>query len=215
MRVWSFGDSWADGWGLDKSEKCLGQFVADHYECEHFKKGQSSNSLGQILYDFQNHSKQFFSQDLIIVIVPPDIRWYTEIKGRMASLHQPMKAWKKFIKGKSDLWFKYHHSLFIYTFYCISRDYNCNLIMAHNYGKLCITSEFDRLIPKNVFLNREKSLTALLQHKEWSHNYDMIHDGPSNPLEGEYFIENDTHPNEKGHKKIADMIIEKYDVDYK
>lgn len=213
MTVWSFGDSWGAGWGLENpSQDCVGNIVAKHLSKNHIQKSKAGSSLGQIMYNLQSNSCDFKQNDLILVIVPPDIRWYTEDSRSIISIHQSHKEWQKFIKNKTALWFQYHHSLFLYTIYCICREYRCNLIMAHNYGSLEIIKTFERLIPESAFLDKDKSLTELLQGNDWHHNYGMKFDGPPKPFEGQYFIENDTHPNAKGHKKIADILIEKYDA---
>jgi hypothetical protein len=82
------------------------------------------------------------------------------------------------------------------------------LVLAHNYGNLELAPFFD--IPDSVFLDRKKSLTHLLLGVEvWDDNLRVHDKNTMQTVQHEYFIQGDNHPNEKGHKLIADMIIAK------
>lgn len=211
MKVWSFGDSWGAGWGLTPKEAKLGDHIATYFNFEHINKSESGSSLGQIAWDFQRHMNKITSDDVVIIIIPPDIRWYTERDGGwIKSLFLGMDEYDTFVKDKTSFWFQYHHSLFIHTIYSLCQQINCKLMMQHNYGQLVITDEFKKFIPDTVFLNKNKSLTELLGAEDWKGNYEMDHDGPPNHFEGPYFIPGDTHPNAKGHEQIAKFFIKRF-----
>lgn len=220
MIVWTFGDSWGAGWGLDPAERTLGKVVADNFLAEFKNRSESGSSLGQIVFDFQRALKYIDKDDMVVIIVPPDIRWYTEMKDKngifFKSLYLGMKEYNKFIGNKSIFWFQYHHSLFLYTLYKLCKDKGCKFLFAHNYGQLSILDSFGNNIPDSVWLNRQKSLTELLGAKDWKQNYnkDLFHDGPPN-IEGKYFIPGDTHPNAEGHEKIGELLTGRFNELYK
>jgi len=212
VQVFTFGDSWGAGSGLKKNESNFTDYLGDALECTTYNYSESGSSLGQITYDFICQQTQFSSDDLVVVIIPPDTRWYTQRDKFIKSMHNSYssKEYKEFVKGKTDYWFIYHHSLFMHTIHATCMAKNVKVILAHNYGNLIILPEFKDLIPNSVFLDREKSLTALLGSADWEDNYTLTRSGPPDPFDGPYFIEGDTHPNELGHKKIADWLLEKY-----
>jgi len=215
VRIFTFGDSWAAGWGLKKTEKNFTDFLGEALNCRTMNYGESSSSLGQITHEFTCRHKDITSQDLVIVIIPPDTRWYTQRGHLIQSMFDyKTKEYKQFIKGKTDYWFIYHHSLFILTIYSICHYNKIPVIMAHNYGDLVLMPELQYLIPKNIFLNPRKSLTKLLKSKDWENNYSLQYNGSSKPLMGDYFIENDDHPNELGHKRISELLLKKYRKKY-
>ena len=213
MKVVTFGDSWAAGHGLGVGEKNFTDFLSSSLNCKNKNFGVSGASLGHILHDFTTKIKHINEGDLVVVITPPDVRWYTESSGErgrsFSTIRIGDKDYKNFVKDKSKYWFRYHHSLFIYTMYSICKDIKCNYIFAHNYGSLDIINPFSGLILSESFLNRSESLTSLLGGSDYN-NYYLQHDGPPIPLIGENFLDNDTHPNEKGHEMIANLLLKKY-----
>jgi lysophospholipase L1-like esterase len=210
MKIITFGDSWAAGHGLGIGEKNFTDFLSLYLNCDYKNFAQRGASLGHILHDFTKEIKDITKDDLIVIITPPDVRWYTESSGRnFSTIFIGDKNYKSFVRDKSKYWFKYHHSLFIYTMYSICKDIKCNFILAHNYGSLDIIYPFYNLIQDEIFLNKSKSLTSLLGGRDYN-NYNLRHDGPPGSLKGENFIDGDTHPNEKGHKIIADLLLKKY-----
>ena len=215
MKVFTFGDSWAAGWGLKESENNFTDCLGKELNCETENYGQSGSSLGQVTHEFVCQNEKISSEDLVIVIVPPDTRWYTQRGNLIQSMFDhKSKEYKQFLKGKTDYWFIYHNSLFMHTIYNICKVKNIPVILAHNYGELVFMSEFKKLIPKDIFLDTRKSLTKLLGESEWRGNYRLDINGPPKPFIGKHFIENDTHPNELGHQKIAELLLEKYRKKY-
>lgn len=217
MTVWTFGDSWAEGHGLNRNDLRFGDHVANHFNTRHTNKGKSGSSLGHILHTFILESPNISKNDIVLVIIPPDIRWYEMSDTKTTSIHLGMPEFEKFLKGKTPYWFKYHHSLFMFTIINMCTRIDCKFILAHNYGIIDIIPELDTFIKSDYFLNMNSSLTSLLGAENWANNYDptLKNDGPDACIVGKYFLKNDTHPNKAGHKKIGDLIIkwlEKYDV---
>lgn len=209
-QVWTFGDSWAAGHGLKDNEKRFGDVIAEYFTIPHINHGKSGSSLGQILHQFKASIKQIKKNDIVLVVIPPDIRWY-KIEGDNTSnsILVGTKEYKRFIKDKNPAWFIYHHSLFIYTFIAMAKQLDLNLVLAHNYGKLVFDKDFASIIEKKYFLNVNRCLTELLGGVAWKGNYHrkLSQDGPPEYIIGENFIPEDTHPNEQGHRLIADMIL--------
>ena len=91
--------------------------------------------------------------------------------------------------------------------------------MAHNYGQINEIYNYNLKIDSSKFLN-ENDLTTLLsdsgttwasypEHLPPENRYDQ--DGPPSELfKGRYFKGCKCHPNEHGHIKIAELILEKY-----
>jgi lysophospholipase L1-like esterase len=82
----------------------------------------------------------------------------------------------------------------------------------HNYGgEFIIDRRFKSLINVDNFLNIKKSLTTLLGGNDYYESWNLKSDGPTTKIKGKsiYFEGNDVHPNELGHKKIAELIKEK------
>jgi len=210
MKVWSFGDSWAEGAGLKPNEKRFGDYLAKFYNAQHLNKGQSGTSLGNILETFSKNAADIKKDDVVVIIIPPDIRWYDMENYQFNTLFIGMKEYRRFIANKNIYWFTYHHSVFIYTLIKICKDIDCKFILAHNYGNLEFQNCFQSLIETDYLLDSKKSLTQLLGSNEWKDNYSesLNHDGPPS-IEGKYFIKNDNHPNQSGHKLISDLIIKK------
>lgn len=210
MNIWSFGDSWAAGYGLKENEKRFGDYIAKECQAAHINHGVAGSSLGHILEIFTKKANKIKQSDLVIFIIPPDIRWYNVKEQKFYSIFSGMKEYNKFIKNKNSYWFTYHHSLFIYTIINICKDIGCKFVLAHNYGVLSFENCFESLIDINCFLDINKSLTTLLGGNDWYENYSdkLTDDGPPF-IYGDYFIKNDTHPNELGHKMIANLILRK------
>jgi uncharacterized short protein YbdD (DUF466 family) len=217
MRVWSFGDSWAYGHGLEDHDPRFGDFVAMHQNVKHINKGECGSSLGQVVHEFTTNYDAISKDDIILFVLPPDIRWYDMLHpGQINSLMNGMPEYDEFLKNKTVYWFTYHHSLFIYTLGKMCEDKGCKFIMAHNYGRLHIEKQFTSIVKDEWFLNKSRSLTAILGAKDYE-NYgeDLKDDGPPHLLESKYFIPGDNHPNIRGHKKIGKLIMEKLDELYK
>ena len=133
------------------------------------------------------------------------------------TLHRGLDDYEKYIEVmKLDVeWFRYHHNLFIYTIQKILTDVEAKFVLAHNYGQIELLPEFENLIDKNVFLDFNKSLMTILGAIDSFKSYNKdLEDGPGHWEKQKYFIKNDNHPNNKGHKVIADLLRNKFNELY-
>lgn len=214
--IWVFGDSWAEGWGLQDNEKCFADFLGVAYNTEVKNLGKSASSMGHITATFAKQAKNFSPGDTVICIIPPDTRWYNlHGEEEPSSIFNGMPEYEKFLEMfNSQAWFTYHHSLFIYTIQNLANEAKVNLLLAHNYGKLVLSNLFPL---RDTFLDKEKSLTEYLYGKEcWEDNLrphpnnSMHHDRSGSDL----FIPGDNHPSEKGHLVISSLMIAKMEKYY-
>ncbi len=224
--IFSFGDSWAFGSELNNNEKPFVYWIAEHYHYDYENYGIPGSSLGLIVHTITKNLHKITSQDKVIVIIPPDSRWYDENEEQSFYSISDIdgKDYINFLNNKTLEWFKYHHSLFIYTIQSMLDTTSCKYVFAHNYGQLEY-HEYNFPIDSSNFLNTD-SLTDILstaatnEDKSWqSYNTSWIlHDeisirqsnGPTDDyFTGIYFEGCSWHLNELGHKKIAEMMIQK------
>lgn len=213
-KIYCFGDSWAAGAELKQSEKPFVHWFAENLEKEYINYGQEGASLGIILHTLVMNITQISSDDCVIVIIPPDVRWYDENKEKgFYSLMQWMtEDYTKSLNNKTVEWFKYHHLLFIFSIQKILDDIGCFYVLAHNYGQLPTNETYRIPINYKKFLSK-KNLTNLLSdcYDSWK-SYQLDIDGPMHQhvFHGKYFEGTVNHPNELGHKKIAELFLEYY-----
>ena len=212
--IWVFGDSWAEGYGLKEDEKRFSDFLSEHYQTEVTNLGMSASSMGQVAAEIFKNSDKFRYSDVLIAIIPPDVRWYKILNDeyQVHSLYEGLPDYEKFLDVfYQPAWFTYHHSLFIYSICQLAHQKGMVLLLAHNYGKLKIAPFFESLIDNNVFLSRDKSLVHHLSGEEmWKDNFKLKDNYGMRQIDGEYFIPRNNHPNEAGHKFIANLITERF-----
>jgi hypothetical protein len=226
--IYCFGDSWGYGSELDLSYEIPFVNILSKKTNINFKNLSCEGSaLGKITHDIFLSETDFKSDDFVIIIIPPDIRWYYEDgRGSIHSLFIPSQA---YFDSNPDLdnlqvkelhhymdtapnkkiWFSYHQSLFIFSLQEYFNKMNVEFIFIHNYGKINLYKEFKKLINKENFLNFDRSLTSLLTDLE---DIDLINRRldkvGKDILIGKYFEGNGTHPNQLGHQKISELIYE-------
>jgi hypothetical protein len=225
-QVHCFGDSWAYGAELTEPQRQEHPFVhwfSRELNLDYKNYGEEGASLGIILHRLVSHIKLIDEQDIVLIIIPPDTRWYdeNEKKGFYSLMNWQREDYFKSINNKTLAWFIYHHALFIYAIQKILDDIGCYYIMAHNYGQIEETAQFNLKIDYAKFLNKI-DLTNLLS--EIPHNWNsykdkslLDDDGPTynHEFSGKYFKGCENHPNELGHKRIAVLLLEKYHNDNK
>jgi hypothetical protein len=222
-KVLCFGDSFAAGAKLKKDEYPFVHWVANELNLLYENYGKEGSSLGIILHTVIAQLANINKNDIVLVIIPPDSRWYDEDETRgfySLSIYMIEDYYHKFLNNKTLEWFEYHHALFIYTIQKLLNDIGCYYIMAHNYGRIG-GRHYNLPIDYTRFLN-EEDITNLLSTKKhvWDNyprnilpkEHQFMHDGPSNLFDKNsiYFLGTDGHPNEHGHKKLAEMFLEKY-----
>lgn len=218
--IFCFGDSWGAGAELKRGEKPFVYWLASALQADYKNFSKPGYSLGMILHTLVVKHSDIKKDDLVVIIIPPDARWYDENKekGFYTLMNWQRDDYFKFLNRKTLEWFKYHHALFIYTIQKILNDIGCDYIMAHNYGQINETKKYNLHIDYTKFLNNNDLSTLLSENnKIWLSYPDKLppenlfdQDGPpDNLFQGKYFEGCKSHPNELGHKRIAELILEK------
>jgi hypothetical protein len=217
MTIYCFGDSWAYGSELNQPQVVEHPFVhwfAQHIKSNYINYGQEGASLGIILHTLVSNITKISQNDIVLVIVPPDVRWYDENKekGFYTLMQWQADDYMKFLNNKTVEWFKYHHLLFIYSIQQILNGIGCQYIMAHNYGQLPDITKYQFDINFDKFLSKIDLTNLLSEKKDNWQSYQLSADGPMHAhlWHGKYFEGNVDHPNELGHKRIAELMIEYY-----
>jgi hypothetical protein len=224
--IYCFGDSWGAGAELSTEECPFVHWFAKSLGTNYKNYSKEGSSLGIILHTLVETISSIKKDDTVLIIIPPDARWYDEnrAQGFYTLMNWQRKDYFKFLNNKTLEWFKYHHALFIYTIQKILTDIGCYYIMAHNYGQINETQKYGLSINYQKFLS-DIDLTNLLSevpttwlsypnHLPPDRMFDQ--DGPpDNIFTGKYFEGCKQHPNELGHKRIAELLLEKYNRDKK
>lgn len=211
MKVHSFGDSWAYGAELKKGDRTFGQLIADRLKIKHLNHGMQGFSMGNVLLSVFDKSDTLAPNDLALVVLPPDIRWYSmDMEGNWQTYKRNSEGYEEYFLQKPIDWFIHHHNIFMYTMQSIFKDKRCKFLFMHNYGNLVIYNQYHRLIDRNNILSN-KSLTELLHENSWdNYSQEKKSDGPRDDFfKGKYFEGNKDHPNQLGHMKIAELINNK------
>lgn len=211
-KVFAFGDSWAFGSELkfEAGDKPFVHWFADATGASYKNFGQEGSSLAMVLKTLVDQLDEIDSNSVVLVIIPPDVRWYHETA---TDGFYTIKNWDEYLKvaGNHSMdWFVYHHAMFIYTMQKLLNDIGCHYIMAHNYGSINRLKEYKFPINYTKFLS-DRDLTSILSNKTnaW---VKMFHDPEKELFTGEYFEGCIHHPNLKGHKRIAELLLEKYNA---
>ena len=208
MKIVTFGDSWGYGSELKPGEIPFGQILANETNSEHLNFSVPGMSLAPIMFNVIRKRAEIHRKDVVLVVIPPDIRWYQLLDNEWHSISMMTEStWSKHAGHFSIEWFIHHHNLFILNIQNTLKTIGCRFLLFHNYGELKFYPEYKALIDKRKFLS-DKSLTSLLDSPEWDDNYskDKKYDGPPMKLSGRFFQGNVNHPNQLGHYKIADLI---------
>ncbi len=217
-KVMCFGDSWGSDLELPGGKPFPDHVALNlNVPCENYAKGGSS--LGLITHTVVSKIKYITQNALVLIVIPPDFRWYSESEKGFYSLQDYCSTeYAVFFKNKTAEWFRYHHALFIFTIQKILKEKNCTYVMMHNFGQLDY-NKYGLAIDSNKFLSR-KSLHELLtpiEFSPWS-SYPDVLSQPNGPDEyffrGPYFEGCQYHPNDLGHKKIAELILEFLNTNY-
>lgn len=209
-RVFAFGDSWAYGSELQAGEQPFVHWFAQALDTPYANHGVEGSSLAMVFKTLVDNLKTITPDSIVLVIIPPDVRWYSETQENG---FYTIKDWDEYIRVAGDHsmnWFVYHHAMFIYTTQKLLNDCGCRYIMAHNYGSIERLQNYSFPIDYNKFLNK-KDLTSILSNKFnlWDK---LFHDPEASLFTGKYFEGCIHHPNLLGHKRIAELMIEKYNA---
>lgn len=200
QNIFCFGDSWGYGSELNPGEKNFCEVMSEKFNIPLKNYSEPNMSLGLITRLLSLKINEITDKDLVLVVIPPDARWYTE--------------WKtlnfediSFFKDKSDDWFYYHQQLFIFSICELLNKVGCKYLLMHNYGEYPL---IDRGYIFSKFSNEKfldtRSLTELLTNNSSTELSPIkVEKYQGIIFSGPYF--NESHPNQEGHKKIAEFII--------
>ena len=207
-QVIAFGDSWAYGSELQAGEQPFVHWFAEAVNAPYTNYGVEGASLAMVTKTVVDNLVKITQDSVVLVIIPPDVRWYseTETKG-----FYTIKDWDEYVRVAGDHsmeWFVYHHAMFIYTIQKLLDDCGCRYIIAHNYGGIDRLPTYSFPIDYSTFLSTQ-DLTSILSDKvnTWAR---LFHDPEAELFTGKYFEGCIHHPNLLGHKRIAELMLEKY-----
>jgi hypothetical protein len=207
-QVFAFGDSWAYGSELQEGEHPFVHWFAQAVDMPYTNYGREGSSLAMVLKTIVDNLLDISQHSIALVIIPPDVRWYSETE--QAGFYT-IKDWDEYVRvagNHSTEWFTYHHAMFIYTIQKLLDDRGCQFIMAHNYGSIERIKKYSLPVDYSKFLHAQ-DLTSLLseQVNSWER---LFHDPEAELFTGKYFEGCIHHPNLLGHKRIAELMVEKY-----
>ena len=264
-KIYSYGDSWCRGTeltptGVDvEKRRHYTYWLSKSLNCPYEISAECGASFGKITHEvIKDLGKQKFnSKTLVLIIIPPDVRWYDQGGPDEEETFRDISSTDKDyipLLGmyKGTYWFRWHWSLFLYTLHSMLNQKEIPFITMHNWGEMSedLLPVYEDLIDWNKHLSR-KSLIQLLNEKkpkDWEptvgegsflikkfiertrKHFEYIkkgldpipHVGTVYPHQtdfiGKYFENMNSHPNELGHKKIAELLLnklEKFDEKYK
>lgn len=219
MKIHIFGDSWAAGAELVGEERPFSYHLEKSTKIECVNHGIEGISFGFIYQEFLYQMKNIKYDDFVIIIIPPDVRWFTEING----------IWHNITMSKYDLdsddkdyvdevnfylsklhtkkeYFQFFYSSFISSIQGILNKNKTNFIIQHNYGIFKIHPLIREYVDKGNFIDPYHSLTSLLGGYDIDYIMNNISSPDTTPFIGKYFEGKQTHPNDLGHREIARLI---------
>lgn len=209
-QIFVFGDSWAYGSELNFSagDKPFVHWFAQAVDRPYANFGVEGSSLAMVLKTLVDKSENITKDSVVLVVVPPDVRWYSETKRQG---FYTIKDWDEYVRVAGDHsvdWFIYHHAMFVYAIQKLLDDIGCYYLLAHNYGSVDKLKKYSFAIDYNKFLS-DQDLTSILSNKinAWTR---LFHDPEAELFTGKYFEGCIHHPNLLGHIRIAELMLEKY-----
>ena len=160
--IYGFGDSWMGGSELnfDEGEHPFIYHVAKELNMEYHNYGGGGNAypimVEEILYLAQDDD-YFKVDDIILIVIPPNIRWYDENGNDRFEAWYPndpshKKRWESWAGSKTNIWFEYHACLFTFVIQSILDKIGCKYLFMYNYGDFVIDHRFKSLINTDNFL---------------------------------------------------------------
>ena len=211
--IYCFGDSWGEVAELKENENPIVYQLAKDLGEKFINFSSQGNSYSVIVTRIFGNVRNINSDDTILIVIPPDIRWMDQQQESFISWYYEAdkERYMSWLGDKTEVWFRYHASLFTYSIQSALDGIGCKYLFMQNYGgEFIIDYRFKSLINVDNFLNIKSSLTTLLGGKDEYESWDLENNGPDMQMKKSiYFEEHHTHPNELGHKRIAKLIKDK------
>lgn len=216
-KVFGFGDSWSYGYENENPhETNFVKFFAEKHDMEYENYSTCGNSLPLVFYDFLDKCGSIDKDDYVLIILPPDIRWFKYDNGTYTVLHlnnfKDYASTKYFYMLHDVEFFKDNHLVYILSLQKMLREIGCKFVMMLNYGELDKKHRgYDYIDYSHIMFNGDRSLTQYLStsYHPIFPNYNDYRDGPwIKNFSGQYFEGNETHPNELGQREIAELITQ-------
>jgi hypothetical protein len=211
--IYCFGDSWSYGSGLNENENPFVYWLSKDLGIKFVNYSSEGNSYPKIVSQIFDNIHKINNKDIVLIVIPPDIRWMDQEDEHFIPwwVDLDKERYMSWLGDKTEVWFRYHASLFTYTIQSALDSIGCKYLFMHNYGgEFTIDNRFKFLINIDNFLDIKRSLTTILGGEDSYESWDLKKDGPSERKYGIFFGEEDRrHPNELGHKRIAELIKEK------
>ena len=219
--LYGFGCSWTAGAELKDDEHCYLHYIDEEYS----NYARQGSCLGQVLHILVSNMDKIKSTDTVILDLPPDARMLDEDAEHgfyTVSTYQ-LEKYERLLCNKTLEWFRYHHALNIYTIQKLLDDIGCTYLMWHTYGRLEY-KKYNLPIDDNKFLSTSSMTEILNGHQGDFDNYPSVLEAPQSVMHGVeladggitgdiftgiYFEGCENHPNELGHRKIAELILHK------
>lgn len=218
--VWNFGDSWAAGHGVQSDQKYASQ-LAHKLGVPLIDYAESGSGMAQVLFTVLNKSPLFSAGDLLLVTIPPDVRWYrytpdhdnTDFTTLSFGQKELYYDFLTSMNSKHPEFFGWHTGMYITYLINYCAQQGIHLLMQHNYGTLSdIPAVFDHQNYQNYLADAHTSMWEWLGIPAWDNNYDhQAGDGPplySELADSEYMLPGDNHPNALGHTLITEKLYE-------
>lgn len=219
-KVYCFGDSNGYGSDLLPGEKPFVHWLATAMGVEYCNYAEEGSSLGIVQHRLVVRHKEITKDDFVVVIIPPDARWYDESEEAgffSFANYDIVEYYEQFLKEKTLEWFEYHHALFTYTIQQLLNNIGCEYVMILTAGRLGgqhynLPIDYTKFLSDEDmlnFLSREKNIWDNYPHHVLPKEHRFMHLGAPQDfwdLSSPY-IGSGGHPTELGHKRIAEMIL--------
>jgi hypothetical protein len=168
-KIFCFGDSNGYGSDLLPGGKPFVHWIANAKGLEYSNYAEPGASLGIVQHRLVVRLGEITKDDFVIVVVPPDARWYDESEedGFFSfANYDTVEYYEKFLGKKTLEWFEYHHALFTYTIQQLLNGIGCRYVMFLTAGRLG-GQHYNLPIDYDKFLSDEDMLNFLSREKKY------------------------------------------------
>lgn len=223
MKHFWFGDSWVEGAELANSDDAFPKIVSEESGAECVNLGQSASSIDEMSYHFFQNYQSMGKKDVVFFCLTVPHRTSIFENGRLKRLtpqyiykqHHPHPyntQWYKYFDNEEQRLYNRDRTIDLLYFWTQSLGVKCwfaNIWSVDTDHVMDVTPESSWLIPRNDCL---ASAILPIIHKDNLH----MSDNPDLTNEqwllqqsaiDEFIKPNWAHPNEIGHRQIANKIL--------